>query len=78
MNQPPDYKYSTDHFDFTHIEIKKIVKNRAYYALFHMRLKGQTLSIETTINGISVVNTIEKTETYIGVKLTEDQYTLPK
>lgn len=64
---------------YSHITIKKIVKNRAYVAEFTFNYNGGTMKkdIEASIHGKSVDDCISKTEKFLNVKLTESDYTKP-
>jgi hypothetical protein len=63
--------------EFTHINIKKIVKNRAYVAEFTLKYFEICKDIQVSIHGKSADECISKTEEFLQLKLTEADYTKP-
>jgi len=58
---------------FGHITIKPIVRKRKYVAEF---LITEPMKTETTIAGNTPEECIKKTESFLDVKLSSDQYTI--
>lgn len=61
--------------EFSHVTINKVVKNRKYVAEFTCE-SGVMKNVETTIAGSSPEECLQKTESFLGLKLSPLQYTI--
>jgi len=70
------YFESTDksYVEFTHIIIRRIVKNIDYVAEFNFSFNGRKPVIETIIHGDSPLSCIKMVEKYLNTKIDSSEY----
>ena len=67
--------------EFTHVNIKPIVRGRKYVSESTACVVADCVpgfKADTTIGGATPEQCLQKTETFLMVKLTDDQYTIHK